>query len=494
MMPTLFGHESPRPAALMRIGVGLVLLWDVLGKWPYLFELYSTAGLPLPLAPGTIFDPQHLSSVMSPALYSLLFSPVMTAALYSLLIFALLAVVLGWKTRVSLVVSLVLFTWFGLLDMAGSFKKFSVIGQHLLLLLAFTESHAVWSIDARLDPRTTRRTLLSPCWPRTLLKCLISFVYLGAAITKIRMIDFGSGDLLSFSLLDDRWGGGRWGMWLAMQPKLVAFCSTSTALFELVAAVLLWFPQTRRLFLILAIGFHAALAVFMHLQIFSPMMTVALIAFLQESDLQWLQSLYRRIVPASGEKITIARPPADNSGPPLSSWVRYVLLAVIFAAVGESLNRWSSAADLSGVNAKQTWIVLDQNRVQEIREGIDREPQPADYLHRFNIGTRLGFFQVFGNSEEISRGETLYALARFQPTGKAMTLTWVLIEPDSPEFATESDRVMQRIDRELRPSSTYSAIPFALTDKELPLGKYTIVLEVNGDPVARKSFRLMKPR
>ena len=62
MKASLFGWESPRPAAIIRIGLGLVLLWDALPRWPDIVELYSTAGMTLPLFPGTLFEPTALSA------------------------------------------------------------------------------------------------------------------------------------------------------------------------------------------------------------------------------------------------------------------------------------------------------------------------------------------------------------------------------------------------------------------------------------------------
>ena len=77
---------------------------------------------------------------------------------------------------------------------------------------------------------------LSATWPRFLLRVMVSAIYLGAVVTKLRLPDFANGDLLMFSLLDDRWGGGRLGMWLATQPRLLVLASFATILFEMVAA------------------------------------------------------------------------------------------------------------------------------------------------------------------------------------------------------------------------------------------------------------------
>ena len=51
MKAFFFAPESPRPLALMRIVLGLVLIVEAGVRWPSAIELYSTAGLPMPPFP-----------------------------------------------------------------------------------------------------------------------------------------------------------------------------------------------------------------------------------------------------------------------------------------------------------------------------------------------------------------------------------------------------------------------------------------------------------
>ena len=112
-----------------------MLLWDALPRWPHVVELYSAAGLPLPLFPGTASNRRRCRRRGRRA--------VCAAAVFA-----------GRRRRSAgrrgpvLLIAFGLSAWLGLLDVAGTMKKYSVIGLHLLLLLAFTQSHAVWSLDA----------------------------------------------------------------------------------------------------------------------------------------------------------------------------------------------------------------------------------------------------------------------------------------------------------------------------------------------------------
>lgn len=490
MIGRLFEREDPRPAALMRVGLGIVLLWDALLHWPYVVELYSTDGMPMPFFPGTRFEPIALDATC-------------TVLLYSLLLFALFAVAAGWRTRMSLVLAFGLFAWFGLLDMAGTFKKFSVIALHLLALLAFTQSQAVWSVDAWF--RGARSGPVSPKWPRLLMRVLLTAVYLGAAVTKLRMREFFNGDVLMFSLLDERWGGNWLGMWLATRPKLLILLSFGTILLEFSAAILLWIPATRRTMLLLAALFHAGIGLTMHVGVFSPVMFVALIAFVTEEDLAAIGNRLRRFLAESwvgrianpSGRWSLRRQPRPISKPSyVKSVALYGLCAVLFAGIGFA---WQYATDESGAfqpaDAKP-WRAVDKETEQSFlvgrRGGL---PEVEDYFHRIDVGSRIGFRQVFGHADVFHRGETVHVVGRVVRRRVQLQLVWVLIGPEGVELA--------RYPRLLEPAFDYVSFDFLMKGEpdELPTGEYTIVLEAavpnqfgylveNPRPVFRHRFRL----
>ncbi|MGH7130045.1 MAG: HTTM domain-containing protein [Planctomycetaceae bacterium] len=267
MRTFFFAPESPRPLAALRIALGLVLLYYAAVRWPYAIELYSSDGAPMPLFPGTWLEPPALDARW-------------TVVLHSVYVFALCGLVLGWRTRLSAAVALVFLLWFGLLDVSGTFKKYSVIAAHLLFLLAVSQCGAVWSIDRRLSPERHDRCRLAAAWPRRLMQLFLCSVYLGAAYTKMRRADFASGDLPAFSLQSDLWGGTAWGLWLSTHPKWLVLAAAATVLFETLFPALVWVPRLRRAMLLLAAGFHLTLAATMHLGIFSPVMLAGLLAFL----------------------------------------------------------------------------------------------------------------------------------------------------------------------------------------------------------------------
>lgn len=472
MIRDLLAFEDARPAALMRIGLGLVLLWDAAVRWPYVVELYSSAGMPMPLFPGTAFDPPALEAL--PAVVC-----------YSLLLFSLACIVVGWQTRWSLLLALLFAAWFGLLDGAGTFKKYSVIGLHLLLLLTFARSGAVWSIDARVrgrrrnsggSPPSIVDARISPAWPRFLMRVLVSAVYLGAVATKIRMPDFGSGDLLTFSLLDHRWGGGRFGMFLATRPKLMILLSYAATLFEMSAALLLWVPQARRTMLLLAVLFHTAVGLAMTIGIFSPMMLVALLAFVREADVdalrRWLRNWSpgaRSGLPETGRKLPAGAREAKGTEGARRAWISrgaFVALAVAFAGLGVVHQQTAGYARLFGEPPPPEWVMIDEETQQAIL--LEEPPPLKDSFVRVEIGSRRGFRHAFGPRDEFRPGDPVYCIARLQQRHPEMWLLWQLEDADGKEHA----RKLIALDA----PPVYVEMQFVLPHDDVPQGRWAVVL------------------
>ena len=187
-----FAEQVPYGLALVRILLPLVLLVDVVRRWPFARELYSLDGATAPVA-------------QSYGYYDLLpeFSGTIVVALYSVLVFSLITSSLGWFTRTSLATATVLYTYFGCLDMVSTLTKYVAISAHVLLLLTLARPGLIWSVDAWLKGRRARspwpsegvRALpTTPVWPQRLIQLLIAIVYFGATMTKLHTPGFFSGE------------------------------------------------------------------------------------------------------------------------------------------------------------------------------------------------------------------------------------------------------------------------------------------------------------
>jgi Vitamin K-dependent gamma-carboxylase len=459
-----FARESPRALALVRIALGLVLLLETAARWPFAIELYSSAGLPMPLFSA--------SGIVPPVP-----GPAAAVALHSLLLFALAAVTVGWQTRPSVLSAVVLLGWFSLLDFPVTLTKYTAIALHLLVLLACSRCGSVWSVDARLAGRARQHCPLGTAWPRRLVQLLVCSVYWGAAVTKIRLPDFATGDLVEFALLSDRWGGTPLGLWLSTQSTLVLVASFATLALELFFPVLVWVRPLRRPMLVCAVTFHALLALTMNLGAFSFVMLAALLAFVRDDDLGELYPARAAREPHGSATRACARPARL-----LVSLSAYVALAAAAAVGGVLIQRSADWYRVFNVGRPEPLEILNRHAVDGVL--AEQKPDYADLVHRFEIGSRMGYRRTFGTRtvpEEFRHGMTVHALARFVLNAETLALDWLLIAPQGQEAARHS--------HQLPAGTAYASVAFRMTP-EAPPGRYRIILQMNGVAVRDRDFAL----
>ncbi len=485
MKAFLFAPESPRPWAILRILLASALLWDAAGRWPYAVELYSSAGFSFPAFPAAAFQPAALGALPTVVLYSML-----TAALAFLLI--------GWHSRLCAFASFGLMGWFSLLDGAGSMTKYTAIGLHLLFLMSLSQPGGAWSVDAWWRKHTGQATPLAPAWTRWLVRLLVCSIYVGAAVTKIRLPDFATGDLLEFSLLDDAFGGRWLGMWLATKPKLLILASFATIAFELLFPALIWVPRLRRPVLASAFLFHIGLAVVMHLEVFSPVMFAALCAFLTEDDLEAIQARCRKpfaLVSRQREKEPGIALSAERPLMPMR-WFNSPLFVLIFSGAAMGLAGYQYQEDAYGVFHRSVDLVFPPVKAELANQMIDAfQPDPRDYFHRIEMGSRLGYRHVFGERETFHPGEVVYVMVRVLQPHPSWDVEWELVAPG--ETDDDEPPPTARFASRLDASHSYASIGFQLKP-EFAAGRYLIRLSVSEnfaakEVVAEIPFELVKP-
>ena len=491
MRAFFFAPEDPRRLALVRIGTGAVLLYDALLHWSCAVELYSTSGPALPV-------------FTDPALHGPVPGPWTAVLLQTLLIFSLACVTAGWQTRCSLWLAFVLAAWLGPLDRAATFAKYSVLGLHLLALLGVSGCGAAWSVDARRrrstasgDPPVEAFCPLSSAWPRRLIQILLCSMYLGAALTKFRSQSFAQGDLLMFSLLDDHWGSGRIGHWLATLPQVPLLLSLATVLFEMVFPFLVWGRASRWPMLIIAFVFHGSMCLLLSVGIFCPLMMVVLLAFLEPQDFAradgWIRRLRLAIRgvrdqrPGAATEWTSHAPSACAAEPPqarrpsraLRSAVLYLLIGAAFTG-GGGLLQWLRDADhVFGRKAVEKLAPISEDQVNVMLAG--QLPAFEDYFHRIELGSRYSGNAVFGGRGGYRTGQQVYVLAQLIVPHPRLRLEGVLIAPDGREAA--------RFAHTVEPAFGYAINGFELTEI-LPAGPYRILLRADGYEIAERRFEL----
>lgn len=455
MKSLILGYESPRPLAAMRIVLCSVLLLDAIRHWPYCVELYSSAGVIMPLP--EIADSQLAS-----------FSPTQAVIVHSLYVFFLASAIAGWWTRASLIAAGSILTVLSLIDYPLTLRKDTVISIHLLFLLALTRCDAVWSLDRRfyrqrgLDMNQPWATPLSPELSRRLMHVLIVSIYWGAAMTKFHMPDFYNGDLLEFSLLDERWGRPVIGHFLSRYPRLLAMLGSVTTMLEVCLPLLLLVPQTRRTGLLLATAFHIGLFLAMRLDGFSPVMLAALMSFLNEADFKLLSPLNRLPRREKANDFvwlrSIARRPANGG--------LFVIVGTLFATAGLA---WQTSTDKYGAFGKRAETDFAQlSNAELVSVTTDKYPPAHQYFHSISLGVRTANQRAVGKTSGFQPGETVVVVGRLMRPHPDLGVICSLVD---------QERVIWTHNRQISEADSNFFLGVNLA-AELAPGEYRIRLDV----------------
>src|SRR5262249_56180939 len=140
---------------------------------------------------------------------------------------------------------------------------------------------------------------------------------------------------------------------------------------------------------------------------FTAIMFAALLSFLEERDLGWLEGLWRK----SAMDI---QPRPEGFGrawkPILLGAGLHAIAAGLFAAGGYAVQ---SSFDWYGVFGRRSPAPLKARSEGEVGGMLaQRSPAYEDYFHRIDLGTRVGGNQVFGAPDRFRIGQRAYVLTQ----------------------------------------------------------------------------------
>lgn len=489
-----YAPEVPYGLAVVRILLPLALLGAMGPRWFHARELYSTDGATTPLwitygyakmlpeLPGTV-----------------------VVALFSALILFLVTSSLGWCTRLSLIASTILYTYFNMVDAVSTITKYSVIGTHGLLLLSLSQCGAVWSVDSwlkgrrrRTDPWPGVPTLdqpASPAWPRRLMQLLIGIVYFGAAITKMHTPEYFSGDQLQTWMITNVNFHHPLGEYLALHPALLVVFAYVTIVWEIVFVFLAWRGWGRRLILAFGACFHVMTTLTLGLYIF-PMVCLSLyFSFLNEDDVRgiartlrrwkrrfgWTRSGWatnRRARDVSGGLTISARPLLRTH-----SMTAFGCVVCAAAAVGVAVEYQMDPYGERRPEGPYELRELDADSVHKLL-GPSKRLQEIDKFASFHVGTVMVGGILANRRREFHQGQTLTAQCALNTPHEDM---WV-----ECNLHDAKDRLILRagkvIPREMLRCNFYYKLPDALDD-----GAYDLVLLSGGREVMRRRISVQAP-
>jgi hypothetical protein len=263
---------SPFGLAAARIAFALYSLWIVLSR-----DFPGVAGVPGELW-ATVTPQTRWRYLIFPG------DPALEYVLEGVAVAALVAAALGWRPRLSCLVSALLLYHFApyealLWTDSPYFRGLDlpIIG---LVILSVAPCADAWAVGARGRPHP----LASPeyRWPLVLLQLLVASPYFFAGYGKlyhtgIRWASWENirNHLLAFTQDDFFRVYTRLGSWVAAHPLLCGVIGAGTMLFELSFILSVFFPRLRRFYLPVALAFHAGILLSMNIYwLYWPLLAV----------------------------------------------------------------------------------------------------------------------------------------------------------------------------------------------------------------------------
>lgn len=206
---------------------------------------------------------------------------------------SLLGAALGVRTRLLVVVALVMFfIYFGqILELSYVRRKTNLIPFILLILAVAPDLRrcrpSVWFAALRRirqpDP------ILTPAWPLMLVKFVLAWSYFSSGLSKIRNTgwSWASGDVLQASLAERALANDLpLALWLAGQPVLCQLASIVTLVFEFGFWTVLLLPRFGPLYALAGLGFHVTVELSMGIQ-YLKYWGLAYLVFVDLAMIRW---------------------------------------------------------------------------------------------------------------------------------------------------------------------------------------------------------------
>ncbi|MFT4979657.1 MAG: vitamin K-dependent gamma-carboxylase [Myxococcota bacterium] len=290
-------QEDARSLALLRIVLGGVILSDLLqiGQLGLVSTLYA------PTEGGGLSMVLHREQV--PWLYALL-PPTATAGLvaYGLTLGAAVLWTVGLATPLAALLLAAMLTQLAL-AMPAADRGIDILIRNIVVIMAFSQSHRIWSLDAWLWRRDAVRQI--PSWPRYVVVIQLVLVYGFAGLSKVSTAWMPVGHFSAlYTAMHDPSVARLPAAWLPTLFPVTQLLTASTWVWELSAPVILlglYFHDTRtrpgriraafnrlqllRLYVLIGAMFHIGTALTFNLGIFPWAMLALYPAFLHPD--QW---------------------------------------------------------------------------------------------------------------------------------------------------------------------------------------------------------------
>lgn len=525
-----FRKEVPYGLAIVRILMPIAVLWGVVERWPWLRELYTLDGAPAPL-----FDNYGYPGYL-PIL------PVSIAVpIYTVMMLAMFCGIVGWRSRLSFAICTPLYMYFQMLDSNSTATKYTVIATHMMMLLAFSDCGAVWSVDSWLKRRKLGSftadeldSMRSPIWIARLFQLLLGIIYFGAALTKMHTPTFFSGDQLMYWMMTYINNSHTLGDWLTQYPVLLVVFAYVTIVWEVVFLFTVWRNWSRLPALLIGMLFHIMTIFTLGLYLFPAIMCASYLCFLTEEDMEWFCKKvgYRLRAAAPNEPsfaavssfatgAAIDRPAGAVAEIP-AGWfsgrqslaaygIGFLAMTVLLTEVEYRLDHYRERTADGGLALRllSESTELDPAKTAAAMRGVTMPLREKDKFLSFDLGTIIAGEHLIDHRKEFTVGEALIAQAHLNPPHEDVFVECTLYRVKKRRVENNADDengdnglagpMLQQDELESAGLATFGQVVpreslrsffrFILKDPVLP-GEYAVVMKSAGQEVARRRFTL----
>ena len=311
------GVVDARPAALLRVALGVLAFTDLLDRLRDFNAFYTLDGL--------VAGPAEGFHSVTWSLFSLTSGRGGALALFLAGLPIALAFALGYRARLAN-----LLLWVFLVSLHNRNVHVCDGGDAVLQTLVFwslfNDTAAAYSLDVRLGRRPPAAAI--PAFPFRALQIQVALIYLMTFIAKSGQ-GWREGTAVYQAVSNSDWGRG-FGPLLAAHPALCGVLTRATLVIEGAFPVLVFFPWrtsvTRAIALAGGVALHVGIFLTMRVGIFSEVMPLSYLVFVPGPWIDAGEAFVARIAPRWRRP-----PPAEAVVPPvrrLRLWQRVAVVAV----------------------------------------------------------------------------------------------------------------------------------------------------------------------
>ena len=172
-------------------------------------------------------------------------------------------------------------------------------------VLFFNMLHPKEAYEGWKEGGVAKRNETVAAWSFRMIQLTLAIIYFTAGAQKIRVATWWNGTEIMNSL-STRFGAYDYN-WLRSYPLLINLMTYGSWLLEVAFAFLIWNKTTHRFMLISMMGLHFGIGILMNASLFSPIMMVALMTFIEPSDEKRSAELWKKYTKQLRSKLPRSR-------------------------------------------------------------------------------------------------------------------------------------------------------------------------------------------